>query len=97
MCSGATRRERHDLMQEVCFIADVAVLPRWIKVNQVLDLVEGVHPRFKKDKAMQFLSRTDIPLTARVKTLSKGMVTQLHLALVMAIDARLLVAWMSRR
>ncbi len=85
------RRERHELMQDVCFIADVAVLPRWIKVQQVLDMADGVHPKFNKGKAKQFLSRTDIPMTAKVKTLSKGMVTQLHLALVMAIDARLLV------
>src|SRR5210317_1211570 len=85
------RRERHELMQDVCFIADVAVLPRWIKVQQVLDMADGVHPKFNKGKAQQFLSRTDIPMTAKVKTLSKGMVTQLHLALVMAIDARLLV------
>ena len=85
------RRERHELMQDVCFIADVAVLPRWIKVQQVLDMADGVHPKFNRGKAKQFLSRTDIPMTAKVKTLSKGMVTQLHLALVMAIDARLLV------
>ncbi len=85
------RRERHQLMQEVCFIADVAVLPRWIKVAQALDLVGGLHPRFRKEKALHFLSKTEIPLGAKVKTLSKGMVTQLHLALVMAIDARLLV------
>jgi ABC-2 type transport system ATP-binding protein len=85
------RRERHRIMQEVCFIADVAVLPRWLKVNQALDLLAGVHPRFQRERALQFLSRTDVPLGARVKTLSKGMVTQLHLALVMAIDARLLV------
>ncbi len=85
------RSERHELMQEVCFIADVAVLPRWIRVSQALDMLEGVHPRFRKDRALQFLARTDVPIRARVKTLSKGMVTQLHLALVMAIDARLLV------
>ncbi len=85
------RRERYQLMQEVCFIADVAVLPRWIKVAQALDLVGGLHPRFRKEKALHFLSKTEIPLGAKVKTLSKGMVTQLHLALVMAIDARLLV------
>src|SRR3954469_2969823 len=85
------RTERNDLMNEVCFIADVAVLPRWIKVSQALDLVAGLHPRFDRKRAEDFLSRTDIRLDRRVKQLSKGMVTQLHLALILAIDARLLV------
>jgi ABC-2 type transport system ATP-binding protein len=84
-----TQRDR--LMQEVCFIADVAVLPRWIRVSQALDFVAGVHPRFDRAKAERFLDRTAIRRTSRVRELSKGMVTQLHLALVMAIDARLLV------
>ena len=84
-------KERDALMQEVCFIADVAVLPRWIRVNQVVDFVEGVHPRFRADRCREFLARTRLPPKAQVKTLSKGMVTQLHLALAMAIDARLLV------
>ena len=83
--------ERDRLMEDVCFIADVAVLPRWIKVSQLLDYVAGVHPRFNRKKAEEFLSRTTIKLTSKVKELSKGMVTQLHLAVVMAIDARLLV------
>ena len=83
--------ERDRLMRDVCFIADVAVLPRWIKVSQALDYVAGVHPRFDRAKAEGFLAKTTIRRTSRVRELSKGMVTQLHLALVMAIDARLLV------
>jgi len=83
--------EREQLMRDVCFIADVAVLPRWLKVAQALDYVAGVHPRFDRAKAETFLGRTTIKRTARVRELSKGMVVQLHLALVMAIDARLLV------
>jgi ABC-2 type transport system ATP-binding protein len=83
--------ERDQLMREVCFIADVAVLPRWLRVAQAVDYVAGVHPRFDRAKAEAFLARTDIKRTSRVRELSKGMVTQLHLALVMAIDARLLV------
>ncbi len=83
--------QRDLLMRDVCFIADVAVLPRWMKVSQALDYVEGVHPRFDRAKAEAFLAKTDIKRTSRVRHLSKGMVTQLHLALVMAIDARLLV------
>src|SRR5688572_17534102 len=85
------RRERDELMKEVCFIADVAVLPRWIKVSQALEFVAGVHPRFNRKRAEEFLARTDIRLDRRVRQLSKGMVTQLHLALILAIDARLLV------
>ncbi|HEY2179917.1 MAG TPA: ABC transporter ATP-binding protein [Caulobacteraceae bacterium] len=84
-------RKREALMEEVCFIADVAVLPRWMKVTQALDYVAGVHPRFDRAKAEAFLKRTTIKRTSRVRELSKGMVAQLHLALVMAIDARLLV------
>ncbi|CAI9120688.1 ABC transporter ATP-binding protein [Brytella acorum] len=84
-------RERERLMREVSFIADVAVLPRWLKVRNALDYVQGVHPRFDRSKAERFLARTDIPMKAKVGQLSKGMVAQLHLALVMAIDARLLV------
>jgi ABC-2 type transport system ATP-binding protein len=83
--------ERDRLMENVCFIADVAVLPRWIKVLQLLDYVAGVHPRFDRAKAQGFLAKTTIRLTSRVRELSKGMVTQLHLAIMMAIDARLLV------
>jgi ABC-2 type transport system ATP-binding protein len=83
--------ERDALMNDVCFIADVAVLPRWMKVVNALDYVAGVHPRFDRAKAERFLARTDIPLKKRIGKLSKGMVTQLHLALVMAIDAKLLV------
>ena len=83
--------ERDQLMRDVCFIADVAVLPRWMRVSQALDYVAGVHPRFDRAKAESFLARTDIQRSSRIKELSKGMVTQLHLALVMAIDARLLV------
>src|SRR3954468_466210 len=84
-------RARNRLMQEVCFIADVAVLPRWMRVSQAVDYVEGVHPRFDRAKAEAFLARTQIKRNSRVRELSKGMVTQLHLALVMAIDAKLLV------
>ena len=83
--------ERNRLMQDVCFIADVAVLPRWMRITQALDYVEGVHPRFDRAKAEAFLARTTIKRTSKVRELSKGMVTQLHLALVMAIDAKLLV------
>jgi ABC-2 type transport system ATP-binding protein len=85
------RTERDALMEEVCFIADVAVLPRWIKVSQAVDLVAGIHPRFDRKRALEFLARTDIKPESRVRQLSKGMVTQLHLALILAIDARLLV------
>jgi ABC-2 type transport system ATP-binding protein len=83
--------ERDALMRDVCFVADVAVLPRWIKVSQTLDYVAGVHPRFDRAKAEGFLAKTTIKHTSRVRELSKGMVVQLHLALVMAIDAKLLV------
>jgi ABC-2 type transport system ATP-binding protein len=83
--------QRDQLMRDVSFIADVAVLPRWIKVWQVLDYVAGVHPRFDRAKAESFLAKTAIGHTRKVRDLSKGMVAQLHLALVMAIDARLLV------
>ncbi len=82
---------REELMREVCFIADVAVLPRWIRVSQLLDYVAGVHPRFDRGKAEGFLARTTIRRASKVRQLSKGMVAQLHLALVMAIDAKLLV------
>jgi ABC-2 type transport system ATP-binding protein len=83
--------ERDQLMRDVCFIADVAVLPRWIKVSQALEYVAGVHPRFDRAKAEGFLAKTAIRHDSKVRQLSKGMVAQLHLALVMAIDARLLV------
>jgi len=78
-------------MHNVCFIADVAVLPRWMRVSQALEYVAGIHPRFDRAKAEGFLAKTDIKRRSKVRELSKGMVTQLHLALVMAIDARLLV------
>jgi ABC-2 type transport system ATP-binding protein len=83
--------DRDELMRDVCFIADVAVLPRWLRVSQALDFVAGVHPRFERSRAEEFLKKTDIRMTSRVRELSKGMVTQLHLALILAIDARLLV------
>ena len=83
--------ERDRLMREVSFIADVAVLPRWMRVWQVLDYVAGIHPGFDREKAEAFLEKTTIRPASKVKELSKGMVTQLHLAVVMAIDARLLV------
>lgn len=88
-CDPST--ERGKLMQDVCFIADVATLPKWMKVGEVLDYVEGVHPRFDRTKAMEFLSRTNVPLDRKVRALSKGMTVQLHLAVVMSIDAKLLV------
>ena len=83
--------ERDRLMRDVCFIADVAVLPRWMRVSQALDYVAGVHPRFDRAKAEGFLDRTTIKRSSKVRELSKGMVTQLHLALIMAIDAKLLI------
>ena len=83
--------QRDQLMADVCFIADVAVLPRWLKVSQALDYVAGVHPRFDRAKAEGFLAKTTIKRTSQVRELSKGMVAQLHLALIMAIDAKLLV------
>src|SRR5512140_2361987 len=83
--------ERDQLMRDVCFIADVAVLPRWMRVSQALDYVAGVHPRFDRARAEAFLAKTTIGRDRKVKHLSKGMVAQLHLALVMAIDAKLLV------
>ncbi|MGB5210560.1 MAG: ABC transporter ATP-binding protein [Gammaproteobacteria bacterium] len=85
------RRERHRVMQDVCFIADVAVLPRWLKVRQALRLTEALHPRFNRERAEQLLAASSVRLDSRIGQLSKGTVTQLHLALVMAIDARLLV------
>jgi ABC-2 type transport system ATP-binding protein len=84
-------RERDQLMRDVCFIADVAVLPRWLRVSQALDYVAGVHPRFDRAKAEGLLAKTTITRNNKVRELSKGMVTQLHLALVMSIDAKLLV------
>jgi ABC-2 type transport system ATP-binding protein len=84
-------RDRDSLMKEICFIADVAVLPKWLRVSQALDYVAGVHPRFERARAEEFLRKTDIKMRSRVRELSKGMVTQLHLALILAIDARLLV------
>ncbi len=84
-------RQRKQLMQNICFIADVAVLPRWIKVSQLLDYVEGVHPNFSRESAEGFLSKTKINRASKVRELSKGMVTQLHLSIIMAIDAKLLV------
>src|SRR2546423_910383 len=83
--------ERDQLMRDACFIADVAVLPRWMRVWQALDYFAGVHPRFHREKAEGFLAKTTIRLASKVRELSKGMVAQLHLALVMAIDAKLLV------
>lgn len=84
-------RQRKELMQNICFIADVAVLPRWIKVSQLLDFLQSVHPRFSRERAEELLSNTKIHSTSKVRELSKGMVTQLHLCIITAIDARLLV------
>ncbi|QJD92584.1 ABC transporter ATP-binding protein [Duganella dendranthematis] len=85
------RQQREALMNEVCFIADVAILPRWLKVKDAIDFVEGVHPRFNRAKAEKYLANTKLTPNMKVKAMSKGMVVQLHLALVMAIDAKLLV------
>jgi ABC-2 type transport system ATP-binding protein len=85
------RRQRAELMQQVSFIADVAVLPRWLRVRQALDITAGLHPRFSREKAEAFLAQTEIQRDSKIGALSKGMITQLHLALIMSIDARLLV------
>ena len=85
------RKERHKLLKEVCSITDVAVLPKWMIVDQVLTYVDGVHPGFDLQKCLSILSRTNIKRTSKIKTLSRGMVVQLHLSIVMAINARLLV------
>ena len=84
-------KQRKALMQNICFIADVAVLPRWIKVSQLLDYVEAVHPNFSRKRADELLRQTKIRSVSKVKELSKGMVTQLHLSIIMAIDAKLLI------
>ena len=84
-------RQRKELMQNICFIADVAVLPRWIRVTQLLDFIEAVHPRFSRSRAEELLSRTKVRPDAKVRELSKGMVTQFHLSIITAIDAKLLV------
>lgn len=91
ICGLDPRLQRHKLMQQVSFIADVAVLPGWMRVSESLDFVEGVHPAFSRAKAMEMLGLTKIPLNKKIKQLSKGMITQLHLALVLAIDAKVLV------
>tara|TARA_R110002096_G_scaffold435548_1_gene661438 strand:+ start:94901 stop:95752 length:852 start_codon:yes stop_codon:yes gene_type:complete len=83
--------QRDQLMKEVCFISDVATLPGWIKVHEAVQFVEGIHPNFSREKALGFLAQTSIPLDKKVSKLSKGMVVQLHLALIMAIDAKILV------
>ncbi|TQD49800.1 ABC transporter ATP-binding protein [Lysobacter aestuarii] len=85
------RTHRDDLMRDVCFIADVAVLPRWMKVKEAIEFVSGVHPRFDRERCQRFLQGTQLKPNMRVREMSKGMIVQLHLALVMAIDARLLV------
>lgn len=85
------RTQRDELMQEVCFIADVAVLPRWIRVSEVIDFVEGTHPKFNRQKAKDYLAKTKLKPDMKVKQMSKGMIVQLHLAIVMSIDAKLLV------
>ena len=85
------RKQRDKLMEQVCFIADVAVLPRWLRVSEAVDFVANVHPRFDRAKCEAFLARTKLTPSMRVRQMSKGMIVQLHLALVMAIDAKLLV------
>lgn len=85
------KHDRDALMQDVCFIADVATLPKWMKVSDVFDYVEGVHPRFDRQMAETYLKRTTVPMDRKIKALSKGMIVQVHLAVVMSIDAKLLV------
>jgi ABC-2 type transport system ATP-binding protein len=85
------RTQRDELMKDVCFIADVAILPRWLRVKDAIDFVEGVHPRFNREKAQRYIANTKLSPGMKVKEMSKGMIVQLHLALVMAIDAKLLV------
>jgi ABC-2 type transport system ATP-binding protein len=85
------RTQRDELMKDVCFIADVAVLPRWMRVSEAIDFVAGVHPRFDRAKALRYIEHTKLRPNMKVKEMSKGMIVQLHLALVMAIDAKLLV------
>ena len=85
------RTQRDALMDDVCFIADVAILPGWLRVRDAIDFIAGVHPRFDRDKAERYLAHTKLSPKMKVKTMSKGMIVQLHLALVMAIDAKLLV------
>ena len=85
------RRDRHQLLKEVCSITDVAVLPKWMTVDQVLQYVDGVHPKFDLKKCLSILSKTDIKRSSKIKILSRGLVVQLHLSIVMAIDAKLLV------
>jgi ABC-2 type transport system ATP-binding protein len=85
------RTQRDQLMEQVCFIADVAVLPRWLRVDQAIDFVAGVHPKFDRAKAERYIAHTKLKPSMKVKQMSKGMIVQLHLALVMAIDAKLLV------
>lgn len=85
------RKQRDELMREVCFIADVAVLPRWMRVKEAIDFVDGIHPRFDRAKCERFIAHTKLNPNLRVREMSKGMIVQLHLALVMAIDAKLLV------
>lgn len=84
-------RSRDAMMREVCFIADVATLPRWLRVREVIDVVAGLHPRFSRSRCQHFLERSSIEPGKRIGQLSKGMTVQLHLALIMAIDARLLI------
>lgn len=85
------KNKRDKMLNEVAYISDVAVLPKWLKVSQALTYMAGVHPNFDRQKAEDFLAKTNIPINSKVKTLSKGMVTQLHLALVLAVDAQVLV------
>jgi ABC-2 type transport system ATP-binding protein len=85
------RTQRDQLMEQVCFIADVAVLPRWLRVRDAVDFVAGIHPRFDRKKAEAYIAHTKLKPSMKVKEMSKGMIVQLHLALVMAIDAKLLV------
>lgn len=91
VCSFNPRKQRINMLKDVAYISDVAVLPSWLKVSDALSYMEGVHPNFDIEKAKAFIAKTNISLSSKVKTLSKGMVTQLHLALVLAVDAKVLV------
>jgi ABC-2 type transport system ATP-binding protein len=91
VCGRAPLAQRANMMEDVCFIADVATLPRWAKISELLDWVEGMHPKFNRKAAVERLAKTDVKLTHRVKALSKGMTVQAHLAIALSIDAKLLV------
>ena len=91
ICGLNPRKQRIKLLEQLCFISDVATLPKWMTVNQAIDYVDGVHPKFDKRLAEKLIKESEIPFNSKVAELSKGMVTQVHLSLIMAIDAKVLV------